>query len=96
MADLRLSSEELRPIVREVVRLVIEELVELNQLVHGKLALTEPHAAELIELNSWQLRDLRLDGKIGFSQIVGGKIRYLQSDLLDYLRRTHQPGKEDR
>jgi hypothetical protein len=96
MADLQLSADELRPIVQEVVRLVIEELAGMNQLVHGKLALTEPHAAELIELHPWQLRDMRLDEKIGYSRIVGNKVRYSVADLLDYLRRTHhEPGKQD-
>lgn len=90
MADLQLNGDELRPIVQEAVRLAIAELVDLNQLVHGKLAFTEAHAAELIELNQWQLRDLRYDGKIGFSKIVGGTIRYTQADLLEYLRRTHK------
>ncbi len=90
MADLQLNGDELRPIVQEAVRLAIAELVNLNQLVHGKLALTEAHAAELIELHSWQLRDVRYDGKIGFSKVTGGKIRYTQADVLEYLRRTHK------
>jgi hypothetical protein len=94
MADLQLNGDELRPIVQEAVRLAIAELVDLNQLVHGKLALTEEQAAELLDLNPWQLRDLRLAGKIGFSRIVGNRVRYTQADLLDYLRRNHQPGKE--
>lgn len=96
MADLRLSADELRPIVQEVVRTVIDELTNLNQLVHGKLALSEEDAAELLDLNSWQLRDLRLAGKIGFTRIVGNRVRYIVPDLLDYLRHHHQASKEDR
>lgn len=94
MADLQLNGDELRPIVQEAVRLAIAELVDLNLLVHGKLALSEAHAAELLDLNPWQLRDLRLAGKVSFSRIVGDRVRYTQADLLDYLRRNHQPGKE--
>lgn len=96
MADLRLSADELRPIVQEVVRAVMDELTSMNQLVHGKLAITEEQAAELLDLNPWQLRDLRLSGKIGFTRIVGNRVRYALPDLLDYLRRNHQPGMEGR
>jgi hypothetical protein len=94
MADLRLSTDELRPIVQEVVRAVMDELTSMNHLVHGKLALTEEQAAQLLGLNPWQLRDLRLAEKIGFTRIVGNRVRYTLPDLLDYLRRHHEPGKE--
>lgn len=96
MADLRLSGDELRPVVEQVVRAVLDELSGMNLLVHGKLALAEEQAAELLDLNPWQLRDLRLAGKIGFTRIVGNRVRYTQADLLDYLRRHHVPGKEGR
>ena len=96
MADLQLSTDEIRPMVQEVVRAVIDELTSMNHLVHGKLALTEEQAAELLDLNPWQLRDLRLVGKIGFARIVGNRVRYTLPDLLEYLRRNHQAGKEAR
>jgi hypothetical protein len=94
MADIRLCGDELRPVIQDVVRTVIEELTRMSQLMHGKLAVTEEQAAELLDLNPWQLRDIRLAGKIEFSRIVGNKIRYTLSDLLDYLRKHHQRGKE--
>lgn len=96
MADLQLTSEEIRPLVQEVVRAVLDEMDQLKHLIHGKLALTEEQAAELLDLNPWQLRDLRLAGKIGFTRIVGNRVRYTLQDLLLYLRRHHQPGKEGR
>jgi hypothetical protein len=96
MADFQLSAGELRPLVQEVIRAVMDELTEMHHLVHGKLALTEEQAAELLDLNPWQLRDLRLAGKIGFTRIVGNRVRYIVSDLMDYLRRNHQSGKEGR
>ena len=74
----------------------MDEMTSLNHLVHGKLALTEEQAAELLDLNTWQLRDLRLVGKIGFTRIVGNRVRYTLPDLLEYLRRNHQAGKEAR
>ncbi|MEZ6142059.1 MAG: hypothetical protein R3B84_15955 [Zavarzinella sp.] len=95
MADIQLRVGELQPLVQEIVREVINELTDMNSLIHGKLALSENKAAELLELNQWQLRDLRLAGKIGFSRIVGNRIRYSIVDLLDYLRRNHHPGKFD-
>ena len=72
----------------------MDELTSMNHLVHGKLALTEEQAAELLDLNPWQLRDLRLAGKIGFTRIVGNRVRYTLPDLLDYLRQHHELGKE--
>lgn len=96
MADLQLTSDEIRPLVQEVVRAVLDEMDQLKHLVHGKLALTEGQAAELLDLNSWQLRDLRLAGKIGFTRIVGNRVRYTLQDLLLYLRRHHQAGNEGR
>ena len=96
MADLQLTSEEIRPLVHEIVRAVLDEMDQLKHLVNGKLALTEEQAAELLDLNSWQLRDLRLAGKIGFTRIVGNRVRYTLQDLLLYLRRHHQAGKEGR
>jgi hypothetical protein len=96
MADLQLSTDEIRPMVQEVVRAVMDEMTNLNHLIHGKLALTEEQAAELLDLNPWQLRDLRLVGKIGFTRIVGNRVRYTLPDLLEYLRRNHQAGKEGR
>src|SRR5262249_25020196 len=96
MADLRLSGDELRPVVQEVVRAVLDEFTGIKQLVHGKLALTEEQAACLLGLNPWQLSDLRLAGNTGFSRIVGNRVRYTVADLLDYLRQYHQPGREGR
>ncbi len=94
MADFRLSADELRPIVQEVVRVVIDELTNLDHLVNGKLALNEEQAADLLGLNPWQLRDLRLAEKIGYTRIVGNRVRYTLSDLHGYLRRHHVPGKD--
>ena len=44
----------------------------------------------MLGLHSWQLRDLRLSGKIGYSRIVGNKVRYTADDLLDYLQHNHE------
>ena len=92
MADLHISRDELKPLVREIVEAVLTEVEQFKQLLNGKLAITEPEAAALLELNPWQLRDLRLAGKISHSRIVGGRIRYTLDDLTDYLRRCRETG----
>ena len=94
MADLRLSTEELQPLVKEVLKVVLAEQNQVQQLLNGKMAFREEQAAELLGLNPWQLRDLRLAGKIGFHRIVGNRIRYSTDDLKAYLEKTHQPGRE--
>jgi hypothetical protein len=94
MADLRISPEELQPLVRQIVEAVLAETRRQEQFLNGKLAVPEAEAAALLALNPWQLRDLRLAGKINHSRIVGGRIRYTADDLLDYLRHHHEAGTE--
>jgi hypothetical protein len=94
MADLHFSPEELLPLVRQVVEAVLAETARSEQLLGGKLAVSEPEAAALLGLNPWQLRDLRLTGKIRHSRIVGGRIRYTADDLHEYLRRNRNTGTE--
>jgi hypothetical protein len=92
MADLRISPEELQPLVRQIVEAVLAETRRQEQFLNGKLAVPEAEAAALLALNPWQLRDLRLAGKINHSRIVGGRVRYTADDLLDYLRHHHEAG----
>ena len=92
MANLVINPDELKPLVREIVEAVLGECEQIKTLLNGKLAIAEPEAAALLGLNPWQLRDLRLAGKITHSRIVGGRIRYTPDDLLGYLRRTHVTG----
>ena len=92
MANLNIDFEELRPLVREIIETVLSENEQLKQLLNGRLAITEPDAAALLGLNPWQLRDLRLAGKITHSCIVGGRIRYTFEDLTGYLRSSRATG----
>ena len=94
MAEIRFDPSELRPLVQEITSAVLYELEQRRLLVNGKLAHTEAEAADLLGLHSWQLRDLRLAGKIGHSRIVGNRVRYTVDDLTKYLRRGHEPGTE--
>jgi hypothetical protein len=92
MATLQLSDGDLKPLIREIVEAVFEQANELKQLMNGKLCITEPEAANLLGLNTWQLRDVRLSGKITYSRIVGNKVRYTLDDLVGYLRRGRDEG----
>ena len=85
MARVDFSPEELRPLIQMVVQEVLGQFEQRRQLVNGKLALTEEEAAELIGLNSWQLRDVRLAGKIRPTRIVGNRVRYELKDIQKYL-----------
>ena len=60
--------------------------------INGKLAVDEEEAAALLSLNPWQLRDLRLDGKIDHIRIVGKKVRYTPEILRAYLQKGLQRG----
>jgi hypothetical protein len=95
MAELQIGAEELRPLVQAIIAEVLGELERKRTLLNGRLAVTEAEAADLLGLHSWQLRDLRLAGKIGYSRIVGGRVRYTVDDLLDYLRQGHEKGQVD-
>ena len=81
---LNISPEELRPVIEAAV---IETLGDL-------LALSEPEAARVVGLESHQLRDERLRGRIGASAIVGRRIRYLRDDLLKYLKRNRTEARD--
>ncbi len=96
MADLRIDAAELRPLVQAIVAEALTALEGRRQLLSGRLAVSEAEAADLLGLHQWQLRDIRLSGKIGYSRIVGGRIRYPADDLANYLRqRCREPGKDD-
>ncbi len=90
MADLKIDSAELSPLVTAVVTQTIAELDKASSLLNGRLAIDENEGARLLGLHSWQLRDLRLAGKIGYCRIVGNKVRYTRDDLLTYLRERHE------
>jgi hypothetical protein len=61
------------------------ELEQLKKLHDGRLAYTEAEAAAMLGLNPWQLAQIRRDGKIPHSRIVGRQIRYTLHDLMAYL-----------
>ena len=92
MAQLHLDPDELRSLVHEIVAHVVHELEEFKLVHNGRIGFSEAAAADLLELNSHQLRDLRRDGKIGHSRVVGNRVRYTIDDIRTYLRQGYQPG----
>ena len=76
---------EMRPIIVAAVAETIAQIRDDESRLADRLAWTETEAARLLGLASHQLRDERLRGRIGASQIVGKRIRYTRADLLGYL-----------
>jgi hypothetical protein len=85
--DLRLDQESLKPLIAEIVRIVVAELEQIKAaLPDGRLAFSEPEAAALLGLRTHQLRDERIRGRIGAAVGPGKKLLYQRQDLLTYLQ----------
>ena len=91
MAGFQFEPSELKPLIEATVTEVLKNLESYRLLANGRVALSEQEAADLIGLNQWQLRDIRRDGKIGHTRIVGNRVRYTLNDLLAYLQERHEP-----
>ena len=90
MLELKVDESALRPLVRLVVAEVLAELEKLQRLQRERLIYSEVEAASMLGLHRHQLRDIRRDGKIGHTRIVGRRIGYTLSDLMTYLSQQHQ------
>jgi hypothetical protein len=75
---------ELRPVIREVVANVMEELRAADAKVNGRLAYTESEAAALIGVPRHVLRDVRLREHIPVKK-VGKTIVWPRDILVSYL-----------
>jgi hypothetical protein len=74
--------------VTTIVERVLARLEAAKEALPEKMAFSEAEAARLLGLNSHQLRDERLRGRISASRVVGNKVRYLHADLVGYLTRN--------
>ena len=92
--SLEIDPSLLEPLIRKIVADTVAELEAGRAQLDDKLAYSEPEAARLLGLQSHQLRDARLAGKIQCSKITGRRIRYMREDLLQYLaaNRWGRPG----
>jgi hypothetical protein len=82
---LQIDPEALRPLITVVVELTLARLDEVRAAMPDKLAFGEAEAARLLSLNSHQLRDERLRGRVEASVGPGKKILYTRKQLLAYL-----------
>ena len=85
--QLMIDPAELAPIIAATVDATLQRIRDNEARMGDKLAFDEPEAARLLSLESHQLRDERLRGRITASVIVGRRIRYRREDLLEYLGR---------
>ena len=91
---LNISPEELRPVIEAAVIETLARIRDDESKLGDLLALSEPEAARVVGLESHQLRDERLRGRIGASAIVGRRIRYMRDDLLKYLKRNRTEARD--
>lgn len=75
----------LEPLIKQIGGQLLVEFEARNAIMGDKLCYGKDEASRLLGLKRHQLRDARLQGKISYSRIVGGRIRYLRDDLLKYL-----------
>ena len=88
VATARKRAPELAPVIAATVQATLARIAADSAKLGDKLAFDEPEAARLLSLESHQLRDERLRGRITASVIVGRRIRYRREDLLEYLTRN--------
>ena len=86
--QLSIDPEILKPILEATVAETLARISADELRMGDKLAFNEAEAARLIDLEPHVLRDERLRGRIKASKIVGRRIRYQRSDLLDYLNKN--------
>src|SRR5262249_59862657 len=85
-ASLQFDPEAFKPVIDRAVEAAFVRLEEARATVGSKLCYSEEEAAAMLGLKPHQLRDeRRLRGRIKASAIVGRGIRYLHSDLVNYL-----------
>jgi hypothetical protein len=93
--ELKIDPDLMRPIIAEVVKEVWKAIEDENQKFTEKLGYSEAEAAALLNVHQHVLRDERMRRRIRASKIVGGRIRYLRSDLMEYMiEREWGLGKE--
>jgi hypothetical protein len=83
---LEIDPVELKPLIEQIVAETVAH-AKLEQ-TDGRLAYTEPEAAEKLGVPPHVLRDARLRGEISPSGL-GSRILYSRESLMDYLR-NHQ------
>jgi hypothetical protein len=83
-ARLELDLDILKPLIKELVHEAVAQLKDNLQV--NERPYTEAEAAEWLGVGVHVLRDERLRKRIKASRIACRRIRYLRSDLEDYLK----------
>ena len=87
MLNVSLDADALRPVIEAAVAETMARIRNDETALGDRLAFSEQEAARLLSLESHQLRDERLRGRIAASRCVGRRIRYRREDLIAYLAR---------
>jgi hypothetical protein len=90
--QLNLNADDLEPLIERVFERVIARLETEREALGDRIAFSEAEAAALLGLEAHQLRDERRRGRIKASRIVNRAIRYLRSDIMDYLHQHRSNG----
>lgn len=86
-----LSLADLQPLIERAVGEALARHDAAHRPDSGQLCYSEADAADLLGLETHQLRDERYRGRIKAHQVVGNRIRYLREDLILYA--TARPWK---
>lgn len=81
---LDLDADALRPLIRLIAAEVLAQL-DCQRGRDDRLAYSESEAAALLGLQTHQLRDQRLQGRLSYSRGPKGCVLYSRRDLLEYL-----------
>ena len=92
--QLNIDPAELAPVIEAAVAETMARIRADEAALGDRLAFSEQEAARLLGLESHQLRDERLRGRIAASQIVGRRIRYRREDLIGYLSRHRTEARD--
>jgi hypothetical protein len=85
MIAVQIDPESLRPLIDAAVAVAIARMEAGRAALDGRMAYSEPEAADLLGLKTHQLRDERLRGRISASMGPGRKILYSRDNLARYL-----------
>lgn len=87
MADvsLQIGVDVLRPLIKQIIREVVQELNDDREQFGGKLAYPLPEAAALLGVRQHVLRDARGRGEL-VGRLIGKKIVFSREELVAYAR----------
>jgi hypothetical protein len=82
---LQIDPEALQPLLDAAVDRALARMDEIRAKLGDKLAYSEAAASALLSLEEHVLRDARRRKEIRAYVTVGGRVRYLREDLVDFI-----------